>query len=120
MALCENGLDSTRVERAAPKLPSQAGRLPIVFTDNAYDDVAEVFSGGSAVSSFGANQVIIVRNQEAKAALPERLRGALVMTPLEAKGLEFQDVFIFNFFKPRKNNRLKDFTITFVGYNHIS
>ena len=40
------------------------------------------------MSEFGANQVIIVRNDEAKRSLPTQLANALVMTPLEAKGLE--------------------------------
>ncbi|KAH8059749.1 hypothetical protein JL721_9166 [Aureococcus anophagefferens] len=93
MALFPNSVDVVAPERA-----HFAGELPLLFTDDAFDDVAEVFSGGNAVTEMGANQVIIVRNAAAKRELPAELAGALVMTPLEAKGLEFSDVFVWNFF----------------------
>ncbi|KAK7231092.1 hypothetical protein SO694_000761109 [Aureococcus anophagefferens] len=93
MALFPNSVDVVAPERA-----HFAGELPLLFTDDAFDDVAEVFSGGNAVTEMGANQVIIVRNAAAKRELPAELAGALVMTPLEAKGLEFTDVFVWNFF----------------------
>ena len=47
---------------------------------------------------FGAHQAVIVRTQEAKESLPEEFDGALVLTIFESKGLEFDDVFIYNFF----------------------
>lgn len=47
---------------------------------------------------FGCDQVIIVRNQQAKANLPSFLKHALCLTIFEAKGLEFDDVFLYNFF----------------------
>lgn len=43
---------------------------------------------------FGAQQVVIVRSDEARQQLPELFRGALVVTVEEAKGLEFEDVFL--------------------------
>ena len=43
---------------------------------------------------FGAHQV---RDQAAKANLPTELQSALALI-FEAKGLEFDDVFLFNFF----------------------
>jgi tetratricopeptide (TPR) repeat protein len=47
---------------------------------------------------FGCNQVIIVRNQEAKEKLHPLLSHALCLTVFEAKGLEFDDVILYNFF----------------------
>jgi superfamily I DNA/RNA helicase len=47
---------------------------------------------------FGCDQVIIVRNQNAKEKLPGFLKHALCLTIYEAKGLEFDDVILFNFF----------------------
>lgn len=41
---------------------------------------------------------MIVRTQEAKRHLPPEFQGALVMTVFEAKGLEFDDVFLWDFF----------------------
>ncbi|KOO22984.1 lupus brain antigen 1-like protein [Chrysochromulina tobinii] len=47
---------------------------------------------------FGAHQVVLVRDQAAKERLPAELQSALTLTIFEAKGLEFDDVFLFNFF----------------------
>ena len=57
---------------------------------------------------FGAHQAIIVPSEEVKKKLPEFLqKGAIVLTVFEAKGLEFNDVLLFNFFSDstvRKSN----------------
>ncbi|XP_075403192.1 TPR and ankyrin repeat-containing protein 1 [Tenrec ecaudatus] len=47
---------------------------------------------------FGAHQVILVANEMAKEKIPEELGLALVLTVYEAKGLEFDDVLLYNFF----------------------
>ena len=49
---------------------------------------------------FGAHQVILVRNEEAKRNLPEEFVSDKdwIMTVQEAKGLEFDDVLLYNFF----------------------
>ena len=44
-------------------------------------------------------QVILVVNDEARNNLPEELGLGLVLTIYEAKGLEFDDVLLYNFFK---------------------
>ena len=48
-----------------------------------------------------ARQVVLVRTKEAEARLPAALRDgvALVMTVAQSKGLEFDDVFLFDFFR---------------------
>lgn len=43
-------------------------------------------------------QVILVANEMAKEKIPEELELALVLTVYEAKGLEFDDVLLYNFF----------------------
>ena len=45
---------------------------------------------------FGANQAIIVRSEDVKDSLQDK---AIVLTVFESKGLEFDDVLLFNFFK---------------------
>jgi superfamily I DNA/RNA helicase len=42
--------------------------------------------------------VIVVRDEDSKKRLPHQLTHFLVMTPIEIKGLEFEDVFVYNFF----------------------
>lgn len=51
------------------------------------------------MSDFGAEQVILVRDNEAKADLKTEMGdSALILTILESKGMEFDDVVLFNFF----------------------
>ncbi|CAD8197854.1 unnamed protein product [Paramecium pentaurelia] len=47
---------------------------------------------------FGYNSVIIVKDQESKLKIPIELQNAIILTIYEAKGLEFDDVILFNFF----------------------
>ena len=55
--------------------------------------------GGRVVTpQFGASQVIIVRDQRVKEELPEFMKSMLCLTVYESKGLEFDDVILFNFF----------------------
>ena len=57
------------------------------FSDNAPNDV-----------QFGCNQVIIVKNEESKERVSKLYKHALCLTIIEAKGLEFDDVVLFDFF----------------------
>lgn len=52
----------------------------------------------SITPHFGASQVIIVREQAVKNELPEFMKSMLCLTVYESKGLEFDDVILFNFF----------------------
>ena len=54
----------------------------------AMDEVREIH--------FGAHQAVIIPSKET--VIPESLKNSLVFTVLEAKGLEFNDVLLFNFF----------------------
>lgn len=67
---------------------------------------------------FGCDQVIIVRDQESKAKIPPMLQHALCLTIYEAKGLQFNDVILFNFFQespcPEKWNLLKNLQVATV------
>ena len=72
-------------------------------------DLAIILRGNKRKTTtieFGAHQVILVASNEARESLPEELSHALVLTIYEAKGLEFDDVLVYNFFKDsqvRKN-----------------
>ncbi|XP_062604975.1 TPR and ankyrin repeat-containing protein 1-like [Saccostrea cucullata] len=48
---------------------------------------------------FGAHQAILVVNDESRDSLPEELQHGIVLTIYEAKGLEFDDILLYNFFK---------------------
>lgn len=66
-----------------------------------YNDLLILIAGSDRSSSsveFGAHQVIIVRSIEAKKKLPKEFDNAIVLTVPQAKGLEFDDVFLVDFF----------------------
>lgn len=51
------------------------------------------------ISSLGADQVIIVRNDIAKNALRDLLgKSTLILTIVQSKGLEFEDVILYDYF----------------------
>ena len=87
------------------KLPKDEGRFdgpkPIFLEKFKPSQMAEVVQTprkeGKRVE-FGAYQAIIVRSGEARGNLPNDLKLGLCLTIFEAKGLEFQDVLLYNFF----------------------
>ncbi|MCL7038809.1 hypothetical protein MKW94_025092 [Papaver nudicaule] len=63
-------------------------------------------NNGGTVVGFGAEQVILVRDESARKEILDQIgKQALVLTTVECKGLEFQDVLLYNFFgtSPLKN-----------------
>lgn len=55
-------------------------------------------------ADFGAEQVILVRDAEAKTILQDQIGNvALVLTILQAKGMEFDDVILWDFFSGSPN-----------------
>lgn len=65
-------------------------------------DLAILLRGNMRKTShieFGAHQAILVVNEAARDNIPEELNLALILTIYEAKGLEFDDILLYNFFK---------------------
>lgn len=90
------------VDRLAKDRGHFNGPKPQILTETSTDDLAILLVGSDKTHSqieFGAHQAVLVRSQAAKESLPDEFDGALVLTIFEAKGLEFDDVFIYNFFK---------------------
>lgn len=77
------------------------GPIPVLVESCEVNDLVLLLRAnereGSSIE-FGAHQVILVQSYEAKANLPQNLKDALVFTIFEAKGLEFDDVLLYNFF----------------------
>ncbi|XP_060580921.1 TPR and ankyrin repeat-containing protein 1-like [Ruditapes philippinarum] len=89
-------------DRLEPDQGLFPGPEPILIESCTFSDLAVLLSGNRRETSnieFGAHQVILVYNEEAKENLPEELSCGLVLTIYESKGLEFDDVLLFNFFK---------------------
>ena len=74
----------------------------MLLRDTTTDDLAMMLMGSDPAHSqieFGAHQAVLVRNQAAKERLPAEFASALKLTIFEAKGLEFDDVFVVDFFE---------------------
>lgn len=74
------------------------GPTPIVLDACNDSDLALLLSSNKREQSaidFGAHQAILVQSKE---NLPSIFEGAIVMTIFEAKGLEFDDILLYNFF----------------------
>ena len=88
------------------------GPKPVLLESCSPTDLAMILQGNQRQSSrieFGAHQVVLVVSNEARESMPDELKQGLVMTIYEAKGLEFDDVLIYNFFKDSQ-----------VGYSYSS
>ena len=92
------------IDKMAKEISNRSGPLPTVLKSDDINDLIYFVFGtldnenSKSNCEFGCNQVIIVRNQESKEKLPQLLKHALCLTVYEAKGLEFDDVILFNFF----------------------
>ncbi len=78
------------------------GPKPVILEISDFSDLAIMLRGARRKTSpieFGAHQVVLVSSEQSKESLPEELGCALVLTIYEAKGLEFDDVLLYNFFK---------------------
>ncbi|NWU99885.1 TRNK1 protein, partial [Upupa epops] len=87
------------------RLPKDCGLFdgpkPTVLESCSVSDLAILLRGNKRKTQpieFGAHQVVLVANDAAKEKIPEELNLALVLTIYEAKGLEFDDVLLYNFF----------------------
>lgn len=83
-----------------------SGPIPTVIRTSNDKNLTQVLNGNKCEIEFGANQVVIVQSEEAKNNIPEVLKDAIVLTIFEAKGLEFNDVLLYNFFKDTKVSNL--------------
>ncbi|XVF02940.1 hypothetical protein REPUB_Repub04eG0217900 [Reevesia pubescens] len=99
------------VDILCPETSLIYGEAPIwLESENEDNAIATIFRNngnvGGHMVGFGAEQVILVRDDSAKNEVLKCVgKQALVLTIVECKGLEFQDVLLFNFFgsSPLKN-----------------
>ena len=87
------------------KLPKDEGMFPgpkpVLISSYGDSDLAQLVRINreeSVAIEFGARQAIIVRSNQAKSKLSDELKVGIVLTVNEAKGLEFDDVLLYNFF----------------------
>lgn len=91
------------VDNLGPEVGSLAGPVPVLFLGC---DASILLHNDSEDSTspvhellFGAEQVILTRDEDGKAGLMQKIgETALVLTILQAKGMEFDDVILWDFF----------------------
>ncbi|KAG2132368.1 hypothetical protein DEU56DRAFT_981701 [Suillus clintonianus] len=92
-----NAIDHLQAEKGVVD-----GVKPIFFTDLDDDTRCKRFLVGESASNsgLGHRQCILVRNEAAVNKLREQLGNiGMILTLHESKGLEFEDVFLYNFFR---------------------
>ncbi|KAK3421375.1 hypothetical protein EUGRSUZ_G02033 [Eucalyptus grandis] len=91
------------IDALGPETSFICGEAPILLeSENDESAILSIFGkrdfSGNFVG-FGAEQVILVRDDHSRNEVSNLVRGqALVLTIVECKGLEFQDVLLYNFF----------------------
>ncbi|KAL8690994.1 MAG: hypothetical protein Q9218_003687 [Villophora microphyllina] len=91
------------VDKMEPEKGLTNGPLPIMFVSCEPQLLADQTFKSSALpartASFGSEQVILVRNQQAKIRLRRAIGDvALILTIVQSKGMEFNDVILYDFF----------------------
>ncbi|KAI5011133.1 hypothetical protein ZWY2020_013270 [Hordeum vulgare] len=92
------------VDKLNPETGLVYGEAPVLLeSDNDENAIMTIFGENKIkhgnLHGFGAEQVILVRDDAAKKQIIDLVgKQALVLTIVECKGLEFQDVLLYNFF----------------------
>ncbi|KAL7540343.1 hypothetical protein ACHAXR_010608, partial [Thalassiosira sp. AJA248-18] len=90
------------LDKLPPDLGLFSGPKPVIMDVASTQELVLMLQGAKRASriEFGAHQVVIVRSEEAKKSLPDEfgIDPDWVMTVQESKGLEFDDVLLYNFF----------------------
>lgn len=92
------------VDKLVPEEGLLCGPIPFMFIGCERDVLTKATLAGSKEApadkaKFGAEQVVLVRDEESKARLKSSIGDtALILTILQSKGMEFDDVVLFDFF----------------------
>ncbi|OQE05043.1 hypothetical protein PENVUL_c027G05971 [Penicillium vulpinum] len=102
MQLLWNGFPET-IDKLDPEIGQIGGPKPIIFAGFDSSILSAKMIGlvklNDKVADFGAEQVILVRDDVSKDKLQTQIGEiALVLTILESKGMEFDDVLVYDFF----------------------
>ncbi|XP_019165856.1 PREDICTED: uncharacterized protein LOC109161799 isoform X2 [Ipomoea nil] len=92
------------IDALAPETSLIYGEAPVLLKPGSDENaIVTIFGNSGSISGkmvgFGAEQVILVRDESAKKEVSDLVgKQALILTIVECKGLEFQDVLLYNFF----------------------
>ena len=121
------------IDKLEPEVGTLVGPAPILFLGCDASNLIGRAGGGSASPelelAFGAEQVIVTRDDDVKEKLMNDLGdAALVLTILQAKGMEFDDVILCDFFSTTPDlvgwrslcNSEKEGSLTFDSVKHAA
>ena len=102
MGMIWKGFPET-VDKLEPEIGQLNGPKPVLFKGVDCEILRSRNVGHTSLSAgnsdFGAEQVILVRDAQSKQSLQDAIGDvALILTILEGKGMEFDDVILWNFF----------------------
>lgn len=102
MKLLWKGFPDT-VDKLEPESAQLNGPKPVLFLDCGIEILVSDEAGNVKLTNrpaeFGAEQVVLVRDEKNKEQLHETLgNSVLILTILQAKGMEFNDVILWDFF----------------------
>ncbi|ONI27451.1 hypothetical protein PRUPE_1G087400 [Prunus persica] len=89
------------IDKLKPETSPIYGEAPVLLEPGKNENIIKKIFGSfrGNIVGFGAEQVILVRDERARNEIFNQVaKRALVLTILESKGLEFQDVLLYNFF----------------------
>ena len=90
------------IDKLPPERAMISGQAPLFLKDTSEENLMLNLFGTKSErrqAEFGAEQAIIVRNSVTKKRLMAAINSALILTVEESKGLEFEDVLIYDFFQ---------------------
>ncbi|TCD65379.1 hypothetical protein EIP91_002743 [Steccherinum ochraceum] len=92
------------IDQISDETDITSGDPPVFYTHGLDEDSAGLaqflFGTGETRIEFGAHQCILVRDKLAKHKLRQQVgEGGIILTLYESKGLEFDDVLLYNFFE---------------------
>ncbi|KAJ5127660.1 hypothetical protein N7448_008439 [Penicillium atrosanguineum] len=102
MAMLWNGFPET-IDKLDPEIGQTGGPKPVIFAGFDSSILSAKMIGlvklNDQIANFGAEQVILVRDDASKFELQAQIGEiSLVLTILESKGMEFDDVLVYDFF----------------------
>ncbi|KAJ5674702.1 uncharacterized protein N7477_004636 [Penicillium maclennaniae] len=102
MTMLWNGFPET-IDKLDPEIGQTGGPKPIIFAGFDSSILSAKMIGlvklNDQIANFGAEQVILVRDDASKSRLQAQIGDiSLVLTILESKGMEFDDVLVYDFF----------------------
>ena len=111
------------LDKLPPDLGLFSGPKPVIMDVANTKELVLMLQGAKRKTSrieFGAHQVVIVRSEEAKRSLPEKfdIDKDWVMTVQESKGLEFDDVLLYDFFSDSPAEGKRDYHLI-LAHLHV-